>query len=741
MARHTYTAEELRHLRDSPLVQKPDGLPSIDQWIDPPQDRDATQRKTSGRMSNGRSNDDSGPMGNFGSQRPSLLQTRQTRASGDDIVLGPPKTSFASARNIRRTDEGDEKISLTNNDGDEFGGEPMSARTRNYNDEDGARRRGFGMDDKERDGWTTARKGRGYENRPSDKDRPFGRGIRERGDRQAGAADDANRRNGFNNRDETRWTREGDDRRPTRTPGREGGWRDRERRPEYTRDAPPEKEPEWMDEPTFDEEPVARTAAEFEKWKARMKGQKAEEPKEQDIPAQEKSPTLPKLSTSLFADPSFGTWGDAKKHETSARPEPTPNTPATNKKASRFASMFAPKDEPRPAMPEPASEPTPPASAPVSADQEAFQRMLMKLRATSVGSPQDGAPTARPSSQAPPPGLGPQSAGPLDNRSSPNPLIQHMLQSKTDSRPGSTIESTFDKGQGPPQNRPSHSRQESQNNMPSRDTKTPETHSLHAILAGQSQPERKTPVLSKDSEFLLNLIQMKSANRPQQAQHEPDPNFQLFLDQPPRAPAQGPPPPSRTQPPMGHMQAPEHPFSPARGNNEPHEGRRPATQPPPGFFDGPPPPQQRRPPGFGPPPPMPEFFHHDPNHPPPPGFMAGMHHPHHPNPHAPPPGIPGLPNMFASPPPPHMLHQQQHQQGQQQQQRGPPGLPGGDHSFGPGPGMAPPPGFSQGFMPPPGFAGPMPPHPHGIGRARMDLPPGVGLQMQQDRGNTVGRGR
>ncbi|GAM90167.1 hypothetical protein ANO11243_082070 [Dothideomycetidae sp. 11243] len=738
-----------------------------------PQERDTSLRKTP-KPQNGRPSDESGPMGNFGSQRPSLLQTRQSRASGgmhehllpptltaehtpEDIILGPPKTSFASSRNIRRSEEGEERSGTGNAEADDYSLEGMSARTRNFNDDDSGRRRGFGVEDKDKDGWVTARKNRGYENRPADKEKTFGRGLRERGDRQATGGDESGRRNGFNSRDEARWPRDGDEKKPYRAVGREtGGWRDRERRPEreFGREAPAEKEPEWMDEPYVDEGPVARTAAEFEQWKARMKGHRAEEPKDQASPAPEQSPEPPKLSTSIFADSTFGTWGDAKKHDTPGRQEQTPVTPGASKKASRFASMFAPKEEPRPPMPEPVPEQSvAAAAATANPDQEAFQRMLFKLRATSVGSPSETlASTNKPAAQGASPGLLQPSGGAIDHRASPNALIS-MLANKSDSRPSSTPDLflTGDHSQGAQNTVPSHTRQQSQTHAPPRDVPPPQAPSLHAILGSQQQSERKTPTLSKDSEFLLNLIQMKSANRPpsQKPQQESDPNFQLFLDQPPRPQAQGPPPQSRTQPPSGVMQ--QIPIeNPYRSNSElpPPDRRQATTQPPPGFFDGPPPTQQsRRPPGFGPQmPPPPEFFQHDPCHPPP-GFMGGMHHgpPQHPGAHGPPPNMQGLPGMFSSPPPPppHMLHQQQHLQ--HPQQRGPPGLSSGDHVFGPGPGIGPPPGFPQGFMPPPGFGGPPPPFPPGMGRARMEMPSsGMGMgqgQGQDGRSNGVGRGR
>lgn len=84
-------------MRQSPLVRRPDELPSIEQWLEyaalhdyhddhmlilccsqPSQEQQQTQRKT--RNQNGRA-EEPAPMGNFSSQRPSLIQTRHTSRS------------------------------------------------------------------------------------------------------------------------------------------------------------------------------------------------------------------------------------------------------------------------------------------------------------------------------------------------------------------------------------------------------------------------------------------------------------------------------------------------------------------------------------------------------------------------------------------------------------------------------------------------------------------------------------
>ncbi|PNS16067.1 hypothetical protein CAC42_4468 [Sphaceloma murrayae] len=728
--RIVYTREQLLRLRDSPLIAKPDSLPAIEQWIDQPQENN--QRKT--RTQNGRP-DESGPMGNFGSQRPTLLQTRQTRTSnGDDVVLGPPKMSFSSSRNIRRTAEEGTSAAHTPQE-DDFSLEAMSARTRNHNEEEGGRRRGFGAD-KDKESWANTRTGRNFENRgpAGDKDKIFGRNLRDRGDRTTPGEEDPNKRNGFGQRSEQRWTRDADDKRgPPRAAAREGGWRDREKRNDReTYKDHQEKEPEWMDEPFVDDEPQAKSVADFEKWKAKMKGQRYEAEEPTPEPAvQVKSPTIAKAPAPLLADEMFGTWGAAKKAESPGEQEAAAPKPTGNKKASRFASMFAPKEEPRAAPQEPVVSP-PPQAMPATEDQQGFQNILMKLRGVSFNAASDATAPPHNSATLPGPSPAPQESRP-DQGSSPNPLLQAMMGGKPESRSENRASSNFNPiaamSHGSPStaDRPQHRREESHGSMPQRDVSTPEAQTLQSLLAGPRT--QKQGGLSKDSEFLLNLIQAKSANRPpQQRQQEHDPNFQLFLDQPPRPQTQGPP---RQQPP-GLMQGHQEPmFSPNHGQEPPAPDRRQtSTHPPPGFFDNhhiPPtqlPPHQRRPqngpPGFGPPGGpegfFPEDLRHHPdraglNHNAPPGFPPHLR------------GPPGMPNMFPhngppsgpNAPPPQLF-----------MQRGPPGLglpghqPPSEHFVngpgpGPGPGgpnIAPPPGFPAGpnYVPgaPPGF-GPPPP--------------------------------
>ena len=529
-------------------------------------------------------------------------------------------------------------------------------------------------------------------------------------------------------------------------------------------------------------------------------------------PAQEKenietetiqqSPIASKPAASLlpdagFSSNNFGTWGDNRPESLPQTAEATPAKPITNKKSSRFASMFAPKEEPRQVVDTPVS-PGPLAAFAANGsteDREGFQRMLSMLRGTTMAPPGGPAQSiSSPNAQTPSNNLfdsgfsedkGPGQAP----RSAQQPGLEALFgkpSSKQQSRPASTMhaQSPLGPAQGSTQ---AESRQqpnppEMQSIFldqpgPRRNVSTPEAQNIQSLLAGQ-RPS-KTPALNKDSEFLLNLIQTKNASRPpSQAARPPEQdNFQLFLDQPPKQPAQTPQ--SRGPPPMSPPQGfpPTQPFQhrDQRPNADHNQApRQSMPRPPPGFFEDPnmmhskqqqqqqhqppPPPfsshepqspQSRRPLGM---PPPPGFAPHvSTDHPffgsggvaspnnerlppgPPPGFgPPGMRHtqpyaniptsfpqPHGQHPH----GASGLPpsQQMQTPLGSYPHHHPANMPPQQHQQRpGPPGLTS-PHE-GPPNGPAGGPAAFAGIPPPPGFFSAPPPQSHHGG----PFPPGFG---------------
>lgn len=307
------------------------------------------------------------------------------------------------------------------------------------------------------------------------------------------------------------------------------------------------------------------------------------------------------------------------------------------------------------------------------------------------------------------------------------------------SRPDS-VGSRPNQGLGPERPQVDHRHSGQQQDMqsifleqPPRNISTPEAQNIQSLL--NAQRANKTPALNKDSEFLLNLIQAKSANRAPAQPSRPSEtdNFQLFLDQPSKSSSQTPQ--SRVAPPPGFN--PEHMYQQREHHPNQEQMQEHRPRPPPGFFDDPAmvqkqmfsepqspqrqrPGQQGPPPGFLPQlPPDHQFFNgrdqpvNADRIPPPPGFQSNMRHPQ---------GFPNMPNLFqqSQGPPGHgPMPPNPHQLPPPTMRGGPPGLsspidgpsgppfgnmgPPAGFFTGPPPGMGGPPGFGLG--PPPGMQG------------------------------------
>ena len=777
-----YTREQLLHLRDSPLVTKPENLPAIEQWLEyvyvdresreklriphseaqQQQAQNATQNKQQRRTPG-----EASPMGNFGAgARPSLLATRShggsrtggefvdgepgfdtwlTRVRADDVSLGPPKTVFASSRNVHKFGEGGEK----GVDGEELEG----PRSRFFGDKSNRK----SLNEKEgghnRESWT--RRGFG-----GDEEKPESRWGRREKDA------DGEKRNGYGDRHERGGWGE------RRHNGeRQGGWRDRERErrePEWS--SKPEKEPEWMDDPAPPNAEddlrtmgMPRNQEQFQKWKEAMSGKKtqveapAPEPEPAPAPATKEKSAPAALKLEGINDRPFGGWGEAKPAVSTPEAAPAPAKTGTVKgKGSRFASMFKesqPKEEPPPPPPETGVQKAANNIANGAAEDEAgFKRILQMLGNTNVSQPAgmpDGPASPQPK---------PNANGSMKQKSRFTGFFDQGAGAKSPERIQSPPEHTaprhleeiFSQSRGMPQEgggmfggapqeqrasdhgRPQHHGLTSPEPPPGLNggNQRPQSGRMNDIFLDQQPPSRgaATPDVNiqnllaaqraqrpqgqdKNSEFLLNLLQTKGSSRPPSQQARPD-NFPLWLDQPPNqmpephAPKpRVPPPPGlfedqllRNAPPEAQQQQQMH------GNEMPQRRRSQRTAPgmPPGFYDEQSmfmqqqqqqAQQQRR--NFADQPPQPQ---------PGPGRRMSGH--------------PSLPQM-SIPPPPGMA-------GPQQQ------FGGGGGAGGPPP---PPPEFLQsatGAGPPPGFNPHMARHPPGLGS--------VPNMFQQQGGGGGGRG-
>lgn len=408
MGGQKYSVAQLERLRESPLVQKPDGLPAIEQWMDIPTDQNTNtnnnngtnRRPRSGIHGEGAATGDNradrpllmnaGVMGHFGrrpSARESTVQDTLVRsinslfAEPEDTVLGPPKLAFTSAHRAAKGAESSEKRGITSIDGEHIGDRfPRQRSERWTRDREGDAARdkaGYtngrrtGRDEGE--GWTNVkgRKSLGQE----DFDRGFGRNSdrdRERPSKDADAdnADAPTRRTGAARDKFDRWTRrdegaakEGD---APRFGGGQGGWRDRERDKDQGRwergGNKAEEAPEWMDAPVSKEKKQAHTQEEFQRWKEQMRAKETptvekDEPKvDTPTPVETSVPTAVSTDPPLKAmfaplgleqppGPMFGNWSKDKNADATANATESLAAKPKPQKKSRFQTMFEKPEE------------------------------------------------------------------------------------------------------------------------------------------------------------------------------------------------------------------------------------------------------------------------------------------------------------------------------------------------------------------------------------------------------------
>lgn len=295
----------------------------------------------------------------------------------EDIVLGPPKTAFASAAGARngnklldppnRTNFGlvddetmkndrvnsKERLNRDGNKPIKDGDKPRDTRLGNLHHRKGTKednepwsgarqQKGFSHDDAERgsrrngdwdkerekDGVRDPRPQRGFENHRRD------------GERE-GSGDVSTRRNmPGKGRFEPSWYRDEDhqDGEP-----QEGGkdinkprdWRDKDKGVvrgadrEWNKAAKPEQDPEWMDEPESEEKKQTHTQEDFQRWKERMKASNGPSQDTPALPAEQRpnhertvsnmslNTGKGKVETPLIVDPNFdgffGLWSESNK--------------------------------------------------------------------------------------------------------------------------------------------------------------------------------------------------------------------------------------------------------------------------------------------------------------------------------------------------------------------------------------------------------------------------------------------
>ncbi|OIW31791.1 hypothetical protein CONLIGDRAFT_553180, partial [Coniochaeta ligniaria NRRL 30616] len=344
-----YTAEVLLFLRDSPLCVKPAGLPPAEEWMGPPPETIRNQAKPLTE----RTKVADAPL--VEQRRPGIDRTTSRSNANfsnanifpdpEDIILGPPRTSFASATSMRSNKLGEieksakdaeprdrpERFNFRTKTSDADIG---SDRFKDNRTNNAFRRRGDADQDSE--GWSTVkpRKSFGTEGaerfhgRMGGSDRTTGRedrrfrdrDDRDNGDRRSRNTDQTIREKDGEDADGSRWNGLSRNRtEPRLKENNEGAplsqreridraksWRDRnpeekpvdkhvdrpndrayDRRWDRDREHRVEREPEWLDEPA-EERSQGHTAEDFQKFMEAMKASRAGPPKTHEGTAAEK---------------------------------------------------------------------------------------------------------------------------------------------------------------------------------------------------------------------------------------------------------------------------------------------------------------------------------------------------------------------------------------------------------------------------------------------------------------------
>ncbi|CAG8007952.1 unnamed protein product [Penicillium nalgiovense] len=741
MARR-YEIDELIWLRDSPLVAKPPGLPPIEEWMPQP-DPTTTQRKPHGTR------DANNPTETGTNRRPSFFEAKHISrgSNSEDIVLGPPKTAFASSRI-----GGKGSLDLTDrpvarpNDSDETKNDRFNFRDRLFKDRDAADKELDRRDAKS--GPLAARRGEREDWNAGRPRRTFGPDEQERKPRRNGEFDRWENKEGPRDSNAERVPRDKDGRFSTRKEGQpprskyEGSWfrdgqapegpdadddkpplRNREWRQnqtrhgterEWNRGAKFEQEPEWLDANDRDEPRRAHTQEDFERWKERMKagsGASAQTPahaeEKRETHVEEQKPETRRTDGEIFSNSGaqfmsdesmerfFGLLGDSKAQPQTpevstpmaadpvTKKEPSP-FPGKTGKSSRFAGLFSPMPE----SPAKEPEPMPYFSAPPQPQQ--YQQ--------------------------------PQSASesmPFPSHNADQEGFQRILQMLG----GQRSENSTPHEMGLAQQQRSMPMMHAEQQHAALSLSSPSREPPHrSDYMGPGPENPMAQVGPKDPQaleraHLLRLMQQVRVGPPS-AGHLPQQSPNPGIAPPPGLMPEGMP---RPPPGLSAQKTPTFLDDPAIANmqrpDSEHLRRRPANGPPMGFFDdmtfpqgnqGPMTPGGSRPQGANQPP---MSLQRPPGleHLPPPGW-TGQPVPQQGNVPSPmgPPGIttPGRgmnPNF-----PPGMLPMPGNAPPMNERQGFPRGLP---------PGMMPPPGYMNG--PPPGFP-PMPPNPE----AMMGLGPG-----------------
>ncbi|UNI16889.1 hypothetical protein JDV02_003280 [Purpureocillium takamizusanense] len=768
-----YSAEFLLHLRESPLCTRPDNLPPVEDWMGatPEQLRAQSAKTTTDRTQ--RTTDVS--LLDQGNRRPGPERhVSRNSANPEDIVFGPPRMAFSSARGNKSIDEktlgmpdGQGRTGLRNRSGDLDGDRLRTSLRRNDADADNEGwstvkpRKSFGAEGAERfhgkmggNYRDEKRPQRDRDDREPTRDRPTRAFDSFTRDREATPETEPRPRNGAGRSKLDTWRSGNDAKEPVPAPekrdrDRTKSWRDRDRDAEPSdeprgggrntdrrwgrdRDQRNERDPEWLDEPQ-PEQREAHTQQDFQKWMEQMKAAKsgastAAKPNANVLETVEAAkPPAPSPAVEAGPDKFFMAFGGTSSAAlpVASPPEQKEAAPAAKAKpagkSSRFTSFFAqPQADGRASAPTATPPTAPPFQSPIpismagpghpSAPEEERQAFQQLL-----------AKLQKQSMSATPPGA---SAFPVPQQGS----LPDQGKKSAITSPEPFQQYGGDRRDGPMGRPSSQQPREILAPRPQPQTARPEQllnelvgHHNRVSSQGSGRPEGGAARNNSNTEFLMNLMRPGLAS-----QQQADQQARMQPQQPqPQKPAQ-----------MTPYNEREFEFPGVENRNTQRQGR---NQPPPGFpmddsFHGASDQEQRQnnqPPQILQRPPPPPGLNQMP-----PEWMARgqMPPPQQRGPMGPPPGLAGepsrnmpVPHMFppnfppgAMPPPPEALG----------------GMPPRNMPM-------PPPGFfagppPQGFLPPGlgGFNGPPGPESHGFGGSPFE---GRGIPPAGNRGTNYGR--